>query len=73
MELTKQGIQVGVFCPHAGVTEFEIGSGRDAAEWAKTGYLTPEDAGQALLSMCTQTGNAYIAELRLASNNVIYR
>lgn len=72
-EFTEQGIRVGVFCPHAGVTEFEIGAGRDAESWSKTGFLTPEDVGQALLSMCTQTGNCYIAELQLASNNVVYR
>lgn len=64
------GIKTTVFCPHAGVTEFEIGHGRDAESWAKTGFLTPEDVGQALLSVVTQTSNCYIAELHLASNNV---
>ena len=68
----QKGISVGTFCPHAGITEFEIGHGRDAEEWSKTGFLTPEDAGNALLTMCLQTGNCYVAELRLASNNVVF-
>lgn len=72
-ELLKDGIRVGVFCPHAGVTEFEIGHGRDAEEWAKKNFLTVEDVGEAVLSMCLQTGNCYVAEMCLASNNVIYR
>ena len=71
-ELLSKGIKTCVFCPHAGVTEFEIGYGRDADEWAKTGFLTPDDVGQALLSVCTQTSNAHIAELRLAANNCVY-
>lgn len=45
---------------------------RDADEWSKTGFLTPDDVGQALLSVCTQTANAHIAELRLAANNCVY-
>ncbi len=71
-ELLKKGIRTCVFCPHAGVTEFEIGHGRDAKEWSKTGFLTPEDVGQALVSVCSQTRNCHIAELRLASNNVTF-
>ena len=71
-ELLKDGIRVSVFCPHAGMTEFEIGHGRDAEEWAKKNFLTPEDVGEAVLSMCLQTGNCYVAEMCLASNNVIY-
>lgn len=71
-ELLSKGIKTCVFCPHAGVTEFEIGYGRDADEWSNTGFLTPDDVGQALLSVCTQTANAHIAELRLAANNCVY-
>ena len=69
-EYLDQGIKTTVFCPHAGVTEFEIGHGRDAATWGDTGFLTPEDVGQALVTVCSQTSNCYVAELRLASNNV---
>ncbi|MBQ9611686.1 MAG: SDR family oxidoreductase [Lachnospiraceae bacterium] len=69
-EYLDQGIKTTVFCPHAGVTEFEIGHGRDAATWGDTGFLSPEDVGQALVSVCQQTDNCYVAELRLASNNV---
>ena len=32
--------------------------------------LLSEDVGQALLSVVSQTGNCYVAELRLASNDV---
>ena len=71
-ELLDKGIKTCVFCPHAGVTEFEIGYGRDAESWSKTGFLTPEDVGQALLSVCTQTSNCHVAELRLAANNCVY-
>lgn len=71
-EFLSKGIKTCVFCPHAGVTEFEIGYGRDEKEWAKTGFLTPEDVGQALLSVCTQTSNCHVAELRLAANNCVY-
>ena len=71
-ELLSKGIKTCVFCPHAGVTEFEIGYGRDAEEWSKTGFLTPEDVGKALLDVCTQTSNCHIAELRLAANNCVY-
>lgn len=71
-ELLSKGIKTCVFCPHAGVTEFEIGYGRNADEWSKTGFLTPDDVGQALLSVCTQTSNAHVAELRLAANNCVY-
>lgn len=69
-EYLDQGIKTTVFCPHAGVTEFEIGHGRDAATWGDTGFLTPEDVGQALVTVCSQTDNCYVAELRLASSNV---
>ena len=69
-EYLSQGIKTTVFCPHAGVTEFEIGHGRDAVEWQSKGFLTPEDVGQALVTVCSQTDNCYVAELRLASNNV---
>ena len=69
-EYLDEGIQTTVFCPHAGVTEFEIGHGRDAATWGDTGFLTPEDVGQALVTVCSQTDNCYVAELRLASRNV---
>lgn len=72
MDYLKEGIAVATFCPHAGITEFEIGHGRDAEEFAKTGFLTPEDVGNALLTMCLQTGNCYVAEMRLASNNVVF-
>ena len=71
-ELLSKGIKTCVFCPHAGVTEFEIGYGRDEEEFAKTGFLTPEDVGQALLGVCTQTSNCHVAELRLAANNCVY-
>ena len=71
-ELLDKGIKTCVFCPHAGVTEFEIGYGREAESWAKTGFLTPEDVGQALLGVCTQTSNCHVAELRLAANNCIF-
>lgn len=71
-ELLHKGIRTCVFCPHAGVTEFEIGHGRTEEEMEKSGFLTPEDVGQALLSVCTQTKNSRIVELRLASNNVHY-
>ena len=72
MDYLKEGIAVSTFCPHAGITEFEVGYGRDAEEFAKTGFLTPEDVGNALLTMCLQTGNCYVAEMRLASNNVVF-
>ena len=41
-------------------------------EVAESGFLTPEDVGQALLSVCTQPKHSRIVELRLASNNVTY-
>lgn len=69
-EYLDQGIKTTVFCPHAGVTEFEIGHGRDAATWGDTGFLSPEDVGRALVTVCSQTDNCYVAELRLASKNV---
>ncbi|MFD0897411.1 SDR family oxidoreductase [Loigolactobacillus binensis] len=71
-ELLDQGIRTCVFCPHAGATEFEVGYGRTAAGVAASGFLTPADVGQALLSVCTQPKNSRIVELRLASNNVKY-
>ncbi len=69
-EYLDQGIKTTVFCPHAGMTEFEIGNGRDADEWRTRNFLTPEDVGQALVNLCLQTDNCYVAELCLASNNV---
>ena len=72
MDYLKEGIAVSTFCPHAGITEFEVGYGRNAEEFAKTGYLTPEDVGNAILTMCLQTGNCYVAEMRVASNNVVF-
>ena len=72
MDYLKERIAVSAFCPHAGITEFEVGYGRDAEEFSKTGFLTPEDVGNALLTMCLQTGNCYVAEMRLASNNVVF-
>lgn len=69
-EYLNEGIKTTVFCPHAGVTEFEIGHGRDADTWNLTGFLTPEDVGKAIVNVCLQTDNCYVAELRLASNNV---
>ncbi|MFD1465315.1 SDR family oxidoreductase [Lapidilactobacillus mulanensis] len=71
-ELLGQGIRTCVFCPHAGATEFEVGYGRTTEGVAESGFLTPEDVGQALLSVCVQTKNSRIVELRLASNNVKY-
>ncbi|EHJ56062.1 hypothetical protein HMPREF9318_01767 [Streptococcus urinalis FB127-CNA-2] len=71
-ELLSEGIKTTVFCPHAGVTEFEIGHGRDRESNDKSGFLTPEDVGNALLQVCTQTDNCYVAELCLASNNVVF-
>lgn len=71
-ELLDKGIRTCVFYPHAGATEFEVGFGRTKEGVAKSGFLTPEDVGQALLSVCTQTKNSRIVELRLASNNVKY-
>lgn len=71
-ELLLKGIKTCVFCPHAGATEFEIGYGRTEEEMAKSGFLTAEDVGQALLSVCTQTNNCHVAELRLAANNCVY-
>lgn len=71
-ELLDKGIKTCVFCPHAGATEFEVGHGRTKECVAKSGFLTPEDVGQALLSVCTQTKNSRIVEVRLASNNVKY-
>ncbi|AUJ87094.1 SDR family oxidoreductase [Enterococcus sp. CR-Ec1] len=71
-ELLDKGIKTCVFCPHAGATEFEVGYGRTEEQVAKSGHLTPEDVGQALVSVCTQTKNSRIVELRLASNNVRY-
>lgn len=71
-ELLDKGIRTCVFCPHASATEFEVGYGRTKKGVAESGFLTPEDVGQALLSVCTQTKNSRIVELRLASNNVEY-
>lgn len=72
-ELLDAGIQTSVFCPHAGVTEFEMGHGRDPEKWATLNFLKPEDVGRAILTMCLQTGNCYVAEMGLASNNVVWR
>lgn len=71
-ELLPQGIRTCVFCPHAGATEFEVGHGRTSAEVAQSGFLTPEDVGAALVSVCEQPEHSRIVELRLASNNVPY-
>lgn len=71
-ELLSRGIKTCVFCPHAGATEFEVGFGRTEEQVENSGHLTPEDVGRALLSVCTQTENSRIVELRLASNNVKY-
>jgi len=71
-ELLSQGIRTCVFCPHAGATEFEVGYGRTAAGVAQSGFLTPADVGEALVSVCTQNKHSRIVELRLASNNVTY-
>ncbi|AMV61042.1 short-chain dehydrogenase/reductase SDR [Pediococcus damnosus] len=71
-ELLDQGIRTCVFCPHAGATEFEVGHGRTTEGVAASGFLTPKDVGQALLSVCVQPKNSRIVELRLASNNVKY-
>lgn len=71
-ELLGQGIRTCVFCPHAGATELEVGYGRTAEGVASSGFLTPEDVGQALISVFTQPKNSRIVELRLASNNVTY-
>lgn len=69
-ELLGKGIKTCVFCPHASATEFEVGYGRTKEQVAKSEPLTPEDVGQALVSVCIQTKNSSIVELRLASNNV---
>ncbi|MTV82807.1 SDR family oxidoreductase [Secundilactobacillus folii] len=71
-ELLSKGIRTCVFCPHAGATEFEVGYGRTKEGVANSGFLTPEDVGEALVSVCTQNKHSRIVELRLASNNVTY-
>ena len=37
---------------------------------ASAGFLSPENVGQVLVTICSQTDNCYVAELRLASKNV---
>ncbi len=70
-EYLKRGIQTTVFCPHAGVTEFEMGNGRVEGEFGKgRSFLTPEDVGRAMVTICSQTDNCYVAELHLASKDV---
>lgn len=71
-ELLSDGIKTCVFCPHAGATNFEVGYGRTQSEVAESGFLTPDDVAEALLSVCTQPAHSRIVELRLASNNVKY-
>ncbi|GEO78050.1 short-chain dehydrogenase reductase SDR [Companilactobacillus mindensis DSM 14500] len=71
-ELLADGIKTCVICPHAGATNFEVGYGRTKKGVAQSGFLTPEDVGQAMVSICFQPKNSRIVELRLASNNVKY-
>lgn len=71
-ELLADGIKTCVICPHAGATNFEVGYGRTKKGVAQSGFLTPEDVGQAMVSICSQPKNSRIVELRLASNNVKY-
>lgn len=71
-ELLDDGIKTCVICPHAGATNFEVGYGRTKEGVAQSGFLTPEDVGQAMVSICSQPKNSRIVELRLASNNVKY-
>jgi Short-chain alcohol dehydrogenase of unknown specificity len=71
-ELLADGIKTCVICPHAGATNFEVGYGRTKEGVAQSGFLTPEDVGQAMVSICSQPKNSRIVELRLASNNVKY-
>lgn len=71
-ELLDEGIKTCVICPHAGATNFEVGYGRTKEGVAQSGFLTPEDVGQAMVSICSQPKNSRIVELRLASNNVKY-
>lgn len=71
-ELLDQGIKTCVICPHAGATNFEVGYGRTKEGVKQSGFLTPEDVGQAMVSICSQPKNSRIVELRLASNNVKY-
>lgn len=71
-ELLDKGIRTCVFCPHAGATEFELGYGRTKAGIAKSGFLTEDDVGEALVNVCRQPKHSRVVELRLASNNVTY-
>lgn len=71
-ELLDDGIRTCVFCPHAGATNFEVGFGRSIEGVAQSGFLTPDDVANALLSVCIQPKHSRIVELRLASNNVKY-
>lgn len=71
-ELLATGIKTCVICPHAGATNFEVGFGRTEAGVARSGFLTPADVGQAMVSICSQPQNSRIVEVRLASNNVKY-
>lgn len=71
-ELLDYGIKTCVLCPHAGATNFEVGYGRTKEGVEKSGFLTPEDVGQAMVSVCLQPKNSRIVEVRLASNNVKY-
>ncbi|KRO00571.1 SDR family oxidoreductase [Companilactobacillus kimchiensis] len=71
-ELLDDGIKTCVICPHAGATNFEVGYGRTKAGVKQSGFLTPEDVGQAMVSICSQPKNSRIVEVRLASNNVKY-
>lgn len=71
-ELLADGIKTCVICPHAGATNFEVGYGRTKEGVAQSGFLTPEDVGQAMVSICSQPKNSRIVEVRLASNNVKY-
>ena len=71
-ELLDDGIKTCVICPHAGVTNFEVGYGRTKEGVAQSGFLTPEDVGQAMVSICSQPKNSRIVEVRLVSNNVKY-
>lgn len=71
-ELLDSGIKTCVICPHAGATNFEVGYGRTKESVKKSGFLTPEDVGQAMISICSQPKNSRIVEIRLASNNVKY-
>jgi len=71
-ELLDDGIKTCVICPHSGATNFEVGYGRTEEGVKKSGFLTPEDVGQAMVNICSQPKNSRIVEVRLASNNVKY-